>query len=171
MNTKEIEVYSRFQECYKALMGPGALLAVKDKAGKKNIMTVGWATFGVIWYEPIVAILVRPSRYTHELLEKAKYFSLNVPVNKLEKALAFCGSHSGIKVDKIKESGLTLAEGKTGGTVIVEDCDIFFECEILNSNCVMKDNLDPAIIHKYYGDKSFHTVFYGRILKAYEKVG
>lgn len=170
MNTKYIEVYSRFQDCYQALMGKGVLLAVKDKIGRTNIMTIGWATLGVIWYEPMFAVLVRPSRYTHELLDNSKYFSVNVPVNKLDNALSFCGSKSGRKIDKIKESGLNLLDGKTAGTVVVEDCDIFFECEILNKNCVMKDSLDPAIVNKYYEDKSFHTVFYGKILKAYEKV-
>jgi flavin reductase (DIM6/NTAB) family NADH-FMN oxidoreductase RutF len=170
MNTKDIEVYERFKDCYKALMGNGALLAVKDKTGRKNIMTIGWATIGVIWYEPIFAVLVRPSRYTHELLDNSKYFSVNVPVNKLDDALSFCGSKTGRKTDKVKGSKLTVGEGKTSGTIVVEDCDIFFECEILNKNCVIKDSLDPAIADKYYEDKSFHTVFYGKIIKAYEKV-
>lgn len=85
----------------------GAFLTVKS-GDKLNTMTIGWATFGIIWNKPILMVLVRKSRHTHEIIENASDFTVSVPVNKdLKKALSFCGSYSGRDIDKIKEAKLT----------------------------------------------------------------
>ncbi|HOH18676.1 MAG TPA: flavin reductase family protein, partial [Bacilli bacterium] len=42
-----------------------------------NTMTVGWATFGVIWGKNVITCYVRPSRFTYEFMEKNDYFTLS----------------------------------------------------------------------------------------------
>src|SRR6056297_3293056 len=90
----------------------GAFLTVKD--GKKlNTMTIGWGSIGFIWGRPMFTVLVRHSRYTHNLIENTDQFTVSVPLNgQLKKETDYCGSHSGRDVDKFKELGLELIEGK-----------------------------------------------------------
>ena len=56
-------------ETYQRLTQEGILLAVRDRQGKLNAMTIGWGLFGGIWGRPMFAVLVRPSRYTYDCLE------------------------------------------------------------------------------------------------------
>ena len=76
---KAFPFYENFDVLCKAMAGNGAFLAVKDKDGRSNIMTIGWATVGVIWSKHVMSVMVRPVRFTHELMENAKVFSVCVP--------------------------------------------------------------------------------------------
>ena len=91
-----MEYFDNFGKFCKARGTNGAFLIVSDGGQRTNIMTIGWAQIGFIWGKPVMTVLVRPSRYTHGLLEKAGYFTVCVPPEgKLRKELAFCGSKSG----------------------------------------------------------------------------
>lgn len=57
----------------------GLLLVSIDSKEKPNVMTIGWGLIGIVWYKPIFMILVRPSRYTHKLIEETGDFTVNVP--------------------------------------------------------------------------------------------
>ena len=65
---KYIKSYEEFERLNKALHSDGAFLVVKDKKGKVNVMTIGWAMIGVVWGKPMMTVFVRPARYTHELI-------------------------------------------------------------------------------------------------------
>ena len=41
-----------------------------------NMMTIGWATYGTLWREPVATVYVRHSRYTLEFTEKNDCFSI-----------------------------------------------------------------------------------------------
>ncbi len=170
MKTEKMEHFERFEDFCRALPMPGAFLVARDSNGKLNTMTIGWAMLGVVWAEPVMTVLVRPSRYTYGLMEKAKYFSVSVPVGKLKKELEYCGTHSGRDGDKIARCKLKASPGLTNGVSILEDCDLFYECEIVHKTGVIKENLDPGIIGKCYPKGDFHTVYSGRILHAYRKL-
>ncbi|MCB4792279.1 MAG: flavin reductase family protein [Elusimicrobia bacterium] len=170
MGIREIEIFSKCREFYEAMLEDGVFLCVEDKEGKINVMTIGWGMIGVIWNEPVMTVLVRPLRHTYKLLKNARYFSVSVPGGKLKEELSYCGSHSGEIENKIEKSGIKLANGKIQGVKIVEGCDLYYECEIIHKNSLLKETLEPGIIKKYYGDDSFHTLFYGKILKAYETI-
>ncbi len=169
MNIKEVEFNDNFKEFCEALNRNGAFLLVDSKEGKRNIMTIGWASIGVIWSEPVMCVLVRPSRYTHEFMEKAKHFSVNVPVKKLKKELGYCGSHSGRDSDKEAECKFQIEKGQIKGVSVIEQCDLFYECEIIHKNEVQKDHLDPLLNEKFYLRDDYHTIYFGKILKAYRK--
>ncbi|MFH1369090.1 MAG: flavin reductase family protein [Elusimicrobiota bacterium] len=166
---KPIKYSERFEDFCEAMAGDGAFLVVTDKSGKQNVMTIGWSTIGVVWYEPVIQVLVRPTRYTYELMENAKRFAVCVPVQKLKKELAYCGSYSGRDKDKIKECGFKLVPGQSEGVSVIEGCDIYYECEIIHKNKVLKETLDPEITKEYYPKSDQHTIYTGRILKVYER--
>jgi flavin reductase (DIM6/NTAB) family NADH-FMN oxidoreductase RutF len=171
MNTNEITVSARFQDLYTALSSNGAFLVAQDGQGKPNIMTIGWATLGFIWQQPIMTVYVRPSRYTYGLIENARSFSVNVPVKKLARELGVCGSRSGRDTDKAAACGFTMEQGKEKGISIIQQCDLFYECVTVSTNDLIKERIDPEIVKKFYPSDDFHRVYFGRVLHAYEKNG
>ncbi|HAM36305.1 MAG TPA: flavin reductase [Elusimicrobia bacterium] len=169
MKKTDMEFAESFPAFCRALRAEGAFLVAQDEKHRPNAMTIGWAAIGVIWGEPILTVLVRPSRHTFGLMEKAKRFSVCIPpAGKLGKELAFCGSRSGRDCDKIKECGLKLAAGKEPDVSVLADCVLFYECETVHKTHVLKDNLEAGIIARYYPRGDFHTIYNGRILHAYK---
>lgn len=147
----------------------GAFLTIKDD-DKVNTMTIGWANIGYQWRMPIFSVMVRKSRYTYELIEKASEFTVSIPVDvNLKKELTFCGSKSGRDVDKIKECNLKLEKGKKIETPIIDNCEMHFECKILYKEAMVKENLSEDIKDKFYKDGDYHTFYYAKILDCYIK--
>lgn len=169
MQTKPIEVFDKFDKFYEAMESEGALLTVTDSKGRTNVMTIGWALIGVLWYEPIMTVYVRPSRHTYMLMQKAKVFSVSIPVNKMKEELAFCGSNSGKNVNKIEKCSFKMIPGLVKGVSIVDGCDIYYECEIVHKNKVDKRNLSSGIDKTYYQNGDYHKIYFGKILKSYER--
>jgi len=77
----------------------GAFLTVR--AGEAlNTMTIGWATIGYVWRKPVFTVLVRDSRHTFGIIEKAVDFTVSVPTTDMQDAIMFCGTKSGRDYDK-----------------------------------------------------------------------
>ena len=155
-----------FGRLCEALEGSGAFLVVESE-GRVNAMTIGWAQAGVIWGQPVMTVLVRPSRYTHRLLEKAKTFSVCVPRRgELKKELAFCGSKSGRDYDKIRACGLKVAAGEAG-VKYLEGCALVYQCEICGRTDLRDGSVAEPALGRYYPDPAdLHTLYFGRIIKA-----
>ncbi len=166
MARKAMDIFDRFEDLYRALEGNGAFLAAQDSGGKPNVMTIGWATLGVVWGRPILTVFVRPTRHTHGILEKARHFSVNVPVRKMTRELEFCGTRSGRDTDKIAECKIRTAPGSLADITILEDCDLAYECEIVQKTKVLEETLAPDIRKDFYGSGNLHTVCFGRVLRA-----
>jgi len=165
---KSFPIHENFDVLCKALNGNGAFLAVKDKEGRSNIMTIGWATVGIIWSKHVMTVMVRPVRYTHELIENATAFSVCVPSNnKYGKELMTCGTESGRNQDKAKLAGLTLVPGKLEGAIVVKECDLFYESEIIHKNSINPASLRQDIKDDLYPKHDFHTIYYGEIKHSY----
>jgi len=75
----EVSYTDYLKETNKMLGHGGLLLASTDAKGNPNAMTIGWGTIGIIWAKPIFVVLVRPSRYTYDLIEITNDFTVNVP--------------------------------------------------------------------------------------------
>jgi flavin reductase (DIM6/NTAB) family NADH-FMN oxidoreductase RutF len=165
---KYIKSYEEFERLNKALHSDGAFLVVKDKKGKVNVMTIGWAMIGVVWGKPMMTVFVRPARYTHELIENAVSFSVCVPnTGKMKEELAFCGTSSGKMVDKIKQCGLSLVQGKHKDNVLIDDCKLFYECEIVEKTKMLPETLSHEITEEFYPKKDFHSIYFGEIKHCY----
>ena len=50
------------------VLAKGAFLTTAA-GGRHNTMTIGWGALGNIWGKPVFTVMVRHSRYTHELIE------------------------------------------------------------------------------------------------------
>ena len=88
---------------------------------KPNLITIGWT--GTICTQPsMVSISVRPERYSHQLLCESGQFAINLPTEKLVRAIDWCGVKSGREVDKFAACGLHAAPGS-----VLTDCPVLEE--------------------------------------------
>ncbi len=146
----------------------GAFLTVRNN-DKVNTMTIGWATFGIIWNKPIMLVAVRKSRYTHNLISNSKDFTVSIPIEKnLEKGLEYCGEHSGRDVDKVKKCGLTYTEADKVSSPIIKECDYHYECKIVYDQFMNKEGLDGTIKNEYYANDDYHVYYFGEIVASYK---
>jgi flavin reductase (DIM6/NTAB) family NADH-FMN oxidoreductase RutF len=154
-------------ETLQKLKDPGLLLVGAKKNGKRNVMTIGWGFIGVMWRLKVFVVLVRPSRFTHEFVEDGGEFTVNVPDEGMEKAVAYCGEVSGREHNKFKESKLHLVKGKKVKVPVIKECRIHYECRVIH-----KLKLNPRLVpdkvkKRLYPKNDFNTVYFGEILAAY----
>ena len=158
-----------FMAAYEGVMKQikeGAFLTVK--AGEAlNTMTIGWATIGFAWKKPIMMVMVRNSRHTFSLIEKAADFTVSVPAGEMKREIAFCGTKSGRDVDKFKQCKLKTAPSRQVVSPIILVPGTHFECRI-----VYKNAIDPTRLTREYDpiypEKDYHTLYFGEIQACYE---
>ena len=151
-----------------SIMKHGAFLTVKNSE-IINTMTIGWGSIGVVWRKPVFTVLVRKSRFTHDLLEKSDEFTVSISLDgKMKSALAFCGTKSGRDYDKFKECNLSLLPGKIVSTPIIGDCELQYECKIIYKQDMDPSKLEGVVKQNCYPDNVFHTIYYGEILATYK---
>ena len=97
---------------------------------KPNLITIGWT--GTICTQPsMVSISVRPERYSHQLLCERGQFAINLPTEKLVRAIDWCGVKSGRDVDKFAACGLHAAPGSVlTDCPVLEESPVNLECRI-----------------------------------------
>lgn len=153
-------------------IGKGILLTTAAD-GQVNTMTIGWGVLGVVWSRPVFQVLVRESRYTKQFLEKNGEFTINVPLEQVDKnILAVCGTKSGRDMDKIKQLGLDLEPGETVSVPAIRQLPLTLECKVIYKQEQDPAAIDPVCYERYYAkgthnEGDHHTVYYGQITAAY----
>ena len=148
----------------------GALLVANNRAGQPNVMTIGWATYGIIWSKPMMLVLVRPSRHTYKFIEEADSFTVNLPPPDMADVATYCGTVSGRDADKFKEKNLTPVPGKQVSASYIDECVVHFECRIVHKNHVLPQHLDREINAGCYSQGDYHVVYYGEVLGCYKSL-
>lgn len=145
----------------------GAFINVKYK-NETNTMTIAWLTIGSVWNTDVVTVYVRDSRHTFELIEEIDSFTVSFPHNKkmLDK-IAKWGKESGRDVKKLTDSNSSPAKFIDG--VVVDDCNIHIECEIIYKQVMDPSALDKKLHDKFYPKKDYHTIYYGKIMGMYQE--
>jgi flavin reductase (DIM6/NTAB) family NADH-FMN oxidoreductase RutF len=154
-------------ETLKKLEDPGLLLVGAKRDGKPNVMAIGWGFIGVLWGKPVFLVAVRPSRFTHEFIEDAGEFTVNVPSEDMDKAVGYCGEVSGRKCDKFKKCNLTLAKGRKVNAPVIKECRIHYECRVVHKLKIKRDLVPADLKSTFYPKGDFHTLFLGEILAVY----
>ena len=120
-----------------------------EEKEKVNFIPLGWF-MPTSFQPPLVAISVGVTRYSHRLLQKTGEFVLFFPSPEMGDRIYYWGTHSGSKVDKLKEAPVKIQEAKFVRPPLVPEAVINLECKVVDSLRT--------------GD---HTIFVGRILAAY----
>ncbi len=166
MRKVEVAPTDYVAETYAMLDRGGLLLSTAGKNEKPNVMTIGWGLLGIIWYKPTFAVAVRPTRYTHKLLEESNQFTVNVPSVGMGKVIEHCGNTSGRDHDKFREMNLTPLPGRRVKSPMISECIIHYECNVIYKAKVQISRLPSKIVSKYYPLRDYHTLYVGEILSV-----
>ncbi len=120
----------------KIVKGPSTLFLPKPVAlittahgGRDNVMTAAWVNV-VCMEPPQVAVSVRETRFTHELLSASGEFVVNLPSGDLWRAVDLCGMVTGRDRDKFELAGLTRERGREVEAPLVKECPLNLECRV-----------------------------------------
>jgi flavin reductase (DIM6/NTAB) family NADH-FMN oxidoreductase RutF len=143
------------------------LLAAGDFRSRDwNCMTVGWGGLGTMWNKSFALVVVRPTRYTMEFMEKFDGFTLSAFPEEQRNKLSYCGSHSGRDGDKAKLAGLTPLASRHVAAPSFEEAELILECrKIYFSDLEPSHFLDPAT-ETHYPAKDYHRIYFGEIVSA-----
>ena len=167
MNKEKMAYDEYFGQVNKILGTTGLLLAAGAPEKPTNAMTIGWGSLGIVWGRCMWVVLVRPSRFTYQLIEEANEFTVNVPGTDLAKQTAYCGSRSGRDEDKLAKLGLSVAAGEQVKSGVIEACPINYECQVIGESDVVGGMRADAIKGEYYGEGDYHRVYFGQVVAAY----
>lgn len=168
---KNVNYLSVAEEVMQQIKSTGAFLVAKSKDGEKiNVMTIGWAAIGFIWKKPIMTVLVRKSRFTHRIIEKASSFTVSIPTDELKEALNFCGIKSGRNFDKFKECKLSIVPAQKVDTPIINISGFHYECKIVYKSKMNPDFLCKEYKEDVYADNDYHTFYFGEIVACYKTI-
>ncbi|MFZ5648815.1 MAG: flavin reductase family protein [Bacillota bacterium] len=110
---------------------PAVLVTVADGGGKDNIITIAWV--GTVNSEPpMISISVRPSRYSHRLLEETGEFVVNLPTVDMVRELDLCGMVSGKDEDKFSLCGFQREPASKVKAPLIDRCPVNIECVVRN---------------------------------------
>lgn len=166
MMAKDIS-YEEYSRQFLEQLPRGAFLTVQE-GERLNTMTIGWGNIGYIWKMPVLTVMVRYSRHTHGLIEKAADFSVCLPApGEMRKALAIAGSVSGRDVDKFKAAGVTPQPARTIQSPVIKECNLFFECRTVFRQAMDANLLDDTVRGNSYSSLDFHVMYYGQITACY----
>ena len=167
MTKRMIDIRDDAGQIMKA-MRPGILLTTKV-GDKVNSMTIGWGTVGIIWERPVFVAYVRQQRYTREMLDECREFTINVPMGEFRrKILGICGSKSGRDTDKIKAAELTLVEPEIISVPGIKELPLTLECRVLYRQEQESSQFNDEITRQFYTvETGDHICYYGEIVSAY----
>ena len=144
----------------------GAFLSVRSGT-KVNTMTIGWGYIGIMWNKPYFMVLVRPQRYTNELLEDAEDFTISIPFgSEMNKELGVCGTKSGRDIDKSEI--VEFIPSEITKSPVIKGCDMYYECKIRFKQLMDGDEFPEDVKSTNYPLKDYHYMYFGEIVECYE---
>ncbi len=146
--------------------GGGVLCTVADRAGKQNLLTLGWGQVGPSYHNhPIFAIAVAPPRYSWRFLEDVPEFVIAVPDDSLRSAVDLCGTKSGRDIDKFKAASLTPVSSVYVRPPSIAECSINVECRIYATITPPHMLLTPE--HRRAPLEDQHTIYFAEVLGTF----
>lgn len=153
------------------IIGKEWMLISAGDSQKFNAMTASWGTIGYMFNMNVAMIVVRPTRYTSEFIDKSDFFTITVLPDGYREALMTMGRVSGRDDDKIKQAGLTPRFTEIGNPTFKE-ARIVLECrkvysQPMNENCFV----DRQLIDKWYDEAhgEYHNIYMGEIVNCWIK--
>lgn len=170
MKIEELDYNNRYLLQALQQMPAGAFLTTR-LGDKINTMTIGWGAVGFIWGHPVLIVAVRRSRHTYEIIDKSGEFTVSFPLgHNLKRELEICGTRSGRDIDKFQACTLTPQPGRKVETPVIGECLLHYECKVIYKQPMEPDLVRKDIDQRFYGNKDYHTIYYGKIVACYKQV-
>ena len=134
---------------------PAVLVSCRSGAHKPNIISLAWV--GTVCSEPpVIAIGVRPSRHSYDLIKNGGDFVVNLPTAAQAPAVDFCGTRSGREIDKFAAMGFDAVDADHVASPLIAQCPVNLECKVLQTISlgshdvflgeVVAAHADPAVL-------------------------
>ena len=108
------------------------LVTSKGKDGKENVMAVAWI-IPVSVNPPLLAMNIRPGRYSHKLIKETKEFVVNIPTFSQARKVLICGRRTGRNTDKLKDAGFKTEKAKMVAAPLIKECIAHIECKLVKT--------------------------------------
>lgn len=129
-----------------------------------NSMTVAWGSIGIMWNRPFVQVVVRPTRYTREFMERYDSFTLSAFGEEYRKELSYLGRVSGKDENKIEKSGLKAERSILVKCPSFQEAELVIECKKIYSSRFTANEFIDQSIKNNYPEEDYHIVYFGEIL-------
>jgi flavin reductase (DIM6/NTAB) family NADH-FMN oxidoreductase RutF len=106
-----------------------AVLVSCGTGSQANIITLAWAGT-VCSNPPLIALGVRPSRYSHALINDVEEFVVNLPRADQASLVDHCGTVSGRDEDKWHACAFTPIQGAEVTVPLIAECPVNIECRL-----------------------------------------
>lgn len=147
-------------------IGSEWMLITAGNQNKYNMMTASWGFAGVMWNLPCAIAAVRPQRYTKKFIDDEKYYTLSFYGDD-KKIHTVCGKESGRDVNKTEKTGLTPLFDADTGAPYFDEARLVLICEKVYEQPLDKNGFyNDAIPKATYLADDYHTMYYGKIVKA-----
>jgi flavin reductase (DIM6/NTAB) family NADH-FMN oxidoreductase RutF len=107
-------------------------LVVGGTMEEADVLAVAWLNI-VSSTPPSIAMGLRRTRRTLELIRETGEFTVNFPSTSLVTEVDYCGLVSGRKHDKFAEAGLTREPAALVATPLITECPYNLECRVSES--------------------------------------
>lgn len=164
----------------------GILLNTRS-GDKVNTMTISWGQIGIKWNKMFFTAFIRHGRFTHQLIEESKEFTVSVPLNSesrklVARAIGYCGANSGRDGNKFEnmeyeDFSLTPVDGISVGSPAIKELPLTIECKVTYRQEQDVSQIPREILEDCYPEGipsdnpmancDFHTLYYGEIVNAY----
>ena len=128
-----------------------------------NTMTVSWGYFGIMWNKPVAVVVVRPTRFTYEFIEKYDTFTLSSFNKSFRKDLNLLGSKSGRDGNKIAETKLHVIPSTIVAAPTFKQAELIVECRKIYSDDFKPENFLVKSFLKNYPKEDYHRMYFGEI--------
>jgi len=109
---------------------PAVLVSCAAPGKRPNIISLAWV--GTMCSDPpVIAIGVRPSRHSYELIKAAGDFVVNLPSASQAPLVDYCGTHSGRDIDKFASCNLDAVPSTVVSSPAIGQCPVNLECKLL----------------------------------------
>ena len=129
-----------------------------------NTMTVSWGSMGTLWNKSFVQVVVRPSRFTFQFMEKFNSFTLSVLPESHREALQLLGSKSGRDGDKIQDAGLTPIPSKKIESPGFAEAELIIECRKIYYDDMEPSHFLDYELNSHYPERDYHRIYFGEII-------
>jgi len=133
--------------------------------GDYNCMTIGWGLFGTMWSVPVALVVVRPSRFTFEFMERYDTFTVTAFPPQYRRDLAYLGSHSGRDEDKLAKTQLSAVAADLVPSPSFAEAELSVECKKIYFTDYQPEQFLAPFIHGKYDGGDYHRLYYGEILR------
>ncbi|RDU23303.1 flavin reductase [Anaerosacchariphilus polymeriproducens] len=146
------------------IIGKEWMLVTAQSGDKINTMTASWGGVGVMWGKNVVFVVIRPQRFTKEIVDSAETLSLSFFGNAYREKLNYLGTVSGRDENKIKNSDLTVAT--MDSTPYFEEAHtVIIGKKLFAQQYDSQAFLDKSLEKQWYPDNDYHIMYICEIEK------